>query len=141
VKKLKAWLNKAQAKIAALIAAVGVALGVIHGVPAQTLTDSVTWTNPTTYTDGSAIVSADMKELRVQWGTSASGPFSGGQSIVAWPGTSAIFTRAGDGVGTRCYTVIAVTKAGAESDPGTPACKTINPPPPRPNKATNTKVE
>lgn len=144
MKKLKAWLNRQQAKLAAFVAAIGVSLGVIHGVPAQTVSDVITWTNPTKYDDGSTIAAVDMKETRIQWGTSASGPFDGGQTVVAWPGTSATFSRIGSGIGTRCYILVAVSKlgSGVESVPSSPpACKTIDPPPPKPLPPTNVTVK
>lgn len=143
MKKLKDLLNRAQARIAALFAAALVAVGVYHGAAAQVQTDTVTWTNPTTYTDGSTIAAADMKETRVQWGATSGGPYDGGQSTTAWPGVSSVFSRSGTGVGKRCYVMISVSKAGSgiESVPSAETCKTIAPPPPTPNPPTNVSVK
>ena len=103
------------------------------------VTDTVTWTNPTANTDGSALT--DLASVRIQWGTVSGGPYSTGSLTVtdtnASPVTTASIPRAGTGVGTLCYVAIAVSTAGTQSVPSNEACKTIAPPPPTPNPVTN----
>lgn len=95
------------------------------------VSDTVTWTNPTANTDGSALT--DLASVRLQWGTAAGGPYSTGSLIVAdtsaAPVTTATVPRAGTGVGTLCYVAVAVASSGTESAPSNEACKTVAPPP------------
>lgn len=48
----------------------------------------VSWTNPTAYIDGSPLPVADLKEIVVSWGRSATGPFNLGSVTVTSPATS-----------------------------------------------------
>lgn len=102
------------------------------------VSDTVTWTNPTANTDGSALT--DLASVRLQWGTVSGGPYSTGSLVVtdttAAPVTTATIPRAGTGVGTLCYVAVAVSAAGQQSAPSNEACKTVAPPPPTPNAPT-----
>jgi len=70
-------------KITALVlsAALLVACGVSSPIPpadGQTVVDTLNWTNPATRTDGSPLT--NLATIRIQWGTSPSGPFNLGGS-------------------------------------------------------------
>ena len=47
-------------------------------VPTLAFSETITWTNPTEYTDGSPISSQDQAALKthIYWGTSANGPWT-----------------------------------------------------------------
>ena len=88
----------------------------------QTVVDTLSWTNPTTRTDGSPLT--NLATLRIQWGTNSSGPFNLGQVDVAAPATTRAITRAVN-VGTVCYVVSAIDASGLQSAPSNSACKTV----------------
>jgi hypothetical protein len=116
----------------ALLATCFVALGagsLIGCTPAESQLqgDVVSWTIPTARTDGTALPSSQYKETRIQWGTSPSGPFNVGSTIVA--GTATTVTVPRTTYGTRCYVAVAVDTNGLESSPSNTACKTLIAPP------------
>lgn len=97
----------------------------------------VSWSPPTTNTDGSGIPSSgagSITEHRVQYGTCASGGGFGtaqGQVIVAMPATSAEINSFSDGQ-TVCFRAFAKNTYGLESAASNVASKTFDPPKPRP---------
>lgn len=119
--KFRAWIAST---IAALALAIGALLGIQPGETQQTV-DTLTWTNPTTRTDGSALT--NLVEIRIQWGAQG-GPYNDGQRVVAAPSTSITVPRDAT-PGTRCYVAVAVDAGGLESAPSNEACKTITAPP------------
>lgn len=138
---MKSFLNRVRSRIAVIFAAMLVGIGVLSPpIGAQTVSDTVTWSNPIAYTDGSPLASTDIANTKVFIGTAKGGPYNSAVTI-AGPGTSAVIARTGTTSGIRCYVAVAVTKAGAESDTSDEACKTIDPPPKVPNKPTNVTVK
>ena len=97
----------------------------------------VSWSPPTTNTDGSGIPSSgpgSITEHRVQYGTCASGGGFGtasGQVIVAMPATSVEINSFTNGQ-TVCFRAFAKNTYGLESAASNVASKTFSPPTPRP---------
>lgn len=114
--------------------AVAVFLLVLAGVAkAQTQpwdTNIISWTAPTTNTDGSALT--NLSGYRVERASSSGGSFS---SIGTASGVT--YTHTGAAAGTNCYRVIALASNGQESVPSNVACKTNVRPTPVPNPPTN----
>lgn len=90
--------------------------------------DELSWTMPTQNTDGSALPLSSIAKTTVVWGTAPGGPYTAGSQDVAAPAMSVTLTRAGNGVGTRCYKVNVTTTAAAGSVAGlfsAEGCKTV----------------
>lgn len=121
-KRFRAW---AAAVVAAVVAAVGLLLGL--PVETQQTVDSLTRTNPTTRTDGSALT--NLASIRIQWGTTLGGPYNDGQEVVSATVAQPYEIQRSSTPGTRCYVAIAVDSNGLESAPSNEACKTITAPP------------
>ena len=97
--------------------------------------DVLTWTIPTQRTDGTALPAGEYKETRIQWGTSAAGPFDLGQQVVA--GTATTVTIPRSGFGQRCYVATAVDTGDRASAPSNAVCKTLVAPPNAPTLTVN----
>ena len=113
----------------------------IYGLSAASLalagTATLTWTNPTAYTDGSALTLASVNVYR---GTSASGPWTKIGSVAesaATPITTYTDATAVAGT-TEFYYVTALDAAGNESAPSNTASKAI--PPATPNSPTGLQI-
>lgn len=93
-------------------------------------TNIISWTAPTTNTDGTALT--NLSGYRIERGASATGSFA---SI----GTSTVttYTHTGAAAGQNCYRVIAMASNGQESIPSNVACKTNTRPATIPNPPTN----
>lgn len=89
----------------------------------------VSWTAPTTNTDGTALT--NLTGYRVERSAS-----SGGAYTTVGTATGITFTHAGATAGVNCYRVIALTPT-AESMPSNVACKTNVRPTPVPSPPTN----
>ena len=99
-------------------------------------TATVTWTPPTTNTDGSAIPASgagSIASYRVEWGSCVSGAFGtkAGEQVVTAPTTSLVVTPLTAGQ-TYCFRAYAKNTFGAESGPSSVASKLIPPPVPNP---------
>jgi hypothetical protein len=93
-------------------------------------TATVSWTNPTTYTDGTALVAADITSTTVEYGSCVGTSFGvkAGQSVVTGAGTSVVITLV---PGTYCFRA-ATTAKGVTSGFSNVATKTIVQPAPNP---------
>jgi hypothetical protein len=94
----------------------------------------VSWTNPTTYIDGSPLPVTDLKEIIVSWGRNPAGPFTLGTVTVTSPATTVDIP--GMVCGNYHFVARAVVKTNEVSTDSTPpvvyatnvSCKTPNPP-------------
>ena len=82
--------------------------------------DVVTWVNPTTRTDGSALT--NLASTTISYGAKG-GPYTSSVSVSA-PATTITAPRAA-GPGTVCYVAVAVDALGLQSAPSAEVCKTI----------------
>ena len=94
-------------------------------VAAGPTSDTITWTPPTQYDDGSAIAVGEITEYVIRWGCTLGGPYSNVIRVPATPLTVDV-PRTSPYVGRRCYVVTAV--AGLESDYSAEICKTVKKP-------------
>ncbi|MHB8414584.1 MAG: hypothetical protein ACYDDA_03765 [Acidiferrobacteraceae bacterium] len=87
------------------------------------LVDTVIWTNPTENTDGSALT--NLSAIIIRWGHAKGGPYTDGSRTVSEspPVTLATIARSNDAL--RCYVLVAVNSAGAESVQSAEACMAI----------------
>lgn len=106
---------------------------------AQTPIDTITWKHPTSYTDGSALVPADIQSTQLQWGTAKGGPYNVGSKTVL--GTATSTTVNGRTSGLRCYVAMTVDKQGRVSAPSVEACKLAVAAPANPSPPTDVTVE
>jgi hypothetical protein len=120
--KIRDWLIRVKRRIVATILSLLAALG-LYTATADTVTDTISWTNPTTRVDGTPLT--NLASSRVQWGPTPGGPYDGGSVDVPAPGSTATVTRSGLGFGTRCYVVISIDANGLQSVPSEEACKTV----------------
>jgi len=103
---------------------------------AQTVNVVATWTNPTTYTDGSAFVPAtNMKGAVVSWGT-VKGGAKPNQVTVLGAVTTATVPYPGT-PGTYYFDVVIQDKSGTQSAPSAEVLKSV---PFAPDPATNVQV-
>ncbi len=87
---------------------------------AQTVTDTVTWTAPTTRTDGSALAPAEILQFRIAWSRVAGGPYTEGSATV--PGNVLTFTRTDRPAGRACYVGFTIDTAGLTSAASLESC-------------------
>jgi hypothetical protein len=86
----------------------------------------VTWTNPTSYTDGTVLASADIASTTIEWATTSAFVSVAGSQVVAGAATSATVPDPAAGV-SRCYrakTTTTAAKGGLTSGPSNVSCKT-----------------
>jgi hypothetical protein len=121
-----------RASVAARMVAAVLALGACAVTSAATLT--LTWTPPTSYTDGTAIPSATPVTYNL-YGALQGQPLQ--QLSTGLTATTA--TRTGVDPGIRCYAVTAVV-AGVESAQSAQACATVSPPTPGPPNGLSVSV-
>lgn len=115
---------------------------VFHSPPADAGTLTVTWTNPTTNTDGSAIPAAQgqpeaLQAWRIEYGTCAAGGSFGtkaGEFTRQRATGGAELTTVTQNIppGNLCVRVFVANSAGAESDASNVAAKVVDPAKPRP---------
>jgi hypothetical protein len=101
------------------------------GYPALAATVDVTWQNPTSYTDGSALAASAITRTRIEYGTCVSGAFGvkGGEFISTGNDTTEVSPNLAPGVYClRAYT----TASGVESAASNIASVTVVQPAPRP---------
>jgi len=111
---------------------IAAALAALVAFPA--LADTVSWTHPTSYTDGSALVVADIASTTIEW--SNTNPFGtvAGSQIVTGSANTATTPNTPAGT-TRCYrakTTVVAAKGGQTSVPSNVSCKTVPFPAPNP---------
>jgi hypothetical protein len=99
-------------------------------VMSQTVTDTLSWTAPSTRVDGSALTAAEIASYKVYSGAVAGGPKTLLATVTTLGTTSA---RGSNPVGTRCYDVTTVDSTGLESAHSVEACKTVTGPPTSPS--------
>lgn len=99
--------------------------GPIPPADGQQGVDTLTWTNPDQWEDGSPLTDAQLDDILIQWGPSG-GPYNvGSQTVVAGaPGASQSITVDRQTLGTRCYVAFAIAD-GISSNASAEACKTI----------------
>ena len=87
--------------------------------------DTVIWTPPTQYDDGSAIAAGEITEYVIRWSGTLGGPYS---NVIRVPATvlTVDVPRTSPYVGRRCYVITAV--AGLESEYSAEICKTVKKP-------------
>lgn len=87
-------------------------------------TATVSWTHPTTYTDGSALALTDISQTRIEYGTCAGTAFGtkAGEQIAT--GTATTVTITNLAVGTWCFRGYTTAK-GVESGPSVVASKVV----------------
>jgi hypothetical protein len=97
---------------------------------------TVTWTNPTSYSDGSALAPADIASTTIEYSNGTTFGTVAGQVVVTGSVTTA--TAPDPAAGTsRCYrakTTVIAAKGGQTSDPSNVSCKAV--PFPKPNAPT-----
>lgn len=121
------------ATVAAIVAAVAAFFGFDADAQATPVVDTVSWTMPTQYTDGSAIPSGTLTGTRIAWDTSPNGSFSNTVDV-ALPATSRQFTRA-ETYGRRCYKAAALVGT-TNGEWSAAVCKTVQAPPRAPSNLT-----
>ena len=84
----------------------------------------VTWTNPTSYVDASALAPADISQTRIEYGTCAGAAFGTKVGEVATTGAVTTTTITGLAAGTWCFRGYTTAK-GAESAPSVVATKVV----------------
>src|SRR5512138_1662790 len=110
------------ATVAAIVAAVAAFFGFDADAQATPVVDTVSWTMPTQYTDGSAIPSGTLTGTRIAWDSSPNGSFSTTLDVPL-PSTSSQLTRA-ETYGRRCYKVAALVGA-TNGEWSAAVCKTV----------------
>lgn len=98
--------------------------------------DTLTWTNPDQWTDGSPLTDAQLDDILIQWGPQG-GPYNQGNlTVVAGaPGAVQNATVDRQTLGTRCYVAFSIAD-GISSNASAEACKTIKGPPKAPTGLT-----
>jgi hypothetical protein len=92
----------------------------------------VTWTNPTTRTDGSALTSAQIGSTEVEYGTCSGTAFGTVTGTSATTGAGTSLTISNLAPGTYCFRVFAIEAGGGTSGPSNIPTKTITIAPPVP---------
>lgn len=103
----------------------------LAGLAAHASTVTVSWTNPTQYTDGSALAASDITQTRVEYGTCSGALFGSklGQFTVAGNGTSGTSPQLAPG--TYCFQAF-TTAAGVESAASVAVSGVVPQPAPKP---------
>ena len=129
-------------RVLAAIGLAAVTLVFLHGCggaspipPAdgQAGVDTITWTNPSLWEDGSPLTADQLDDILIQWGNNPNGPFNeGSQTVVAGaPGSTQSITVERQVLGNRCYVAFAIAD-GISSVSTNAVCKQIrgrpNPP-------------
>jgi len=107
-----------------VIALVLFVLLLIVGTKAFAGTATVTWTNPTTYTDGTAIATGDISQTRIEYGSCNGAAFGtkAGEQTVTGAGTTLTINSLG--AGTYCFRGFTTAK-GVESAASNVASKAV----------------
>ena len=95
---------------------------------------NVTWTNPSSFEDGSALVAADIASTTVQWSNGTSFGTVNGSQVVTGAATSATLPDppAGTSRCWRAFTTVVAAKGGGSSVFSNVSCKAVPFPNPRP---------
>lgn len=95
---------------------------------------TVTWTNPTSYSDGSALAPADIASTTIEYSNGSTFGTVAGQVVVTGAATTGIAPDPAAGA-SRCYrarTTVIAAKGGQTSVPSNVACRTAAFPAPNP---------
>lgn len=98
---------------------------------------TLTWNNPTTYSDGSPLVAADIASTTIEYSNGTTFGAVAGQVVITGSASTGVAPDPAVG-SSRCYrakTTVVAAKGGQTSDPSNVACKTV--PFPKPNPPTN----
>lgn len=96
---------------------------------------TITWTNPTTFSDGSPLVAADIASTTIEWSNGTTFGTVTGSQVVNGAATTATVPDPAAG-SSRCYrafTTVIAAKGGGSSIPSNVSCKAkpfANPNPP-----------
>jgi hypothetical protein len=93
---------------------------------------TVTWTNPTTRTDGSALLSSQIGSTRVEWGTCSGSAFGTAQGNQSTTGAATSATINNLAPGTYCFRAATIDTAGLQSGWSNIASKVVPVAPPTP---------
>src|SRR5678815_2192926 len=102
---------------------IAAALAALVAFPVSAAT--VTWTNPTSYSDGSALVAADIASTTIEWSNGTTFGTVNGSQVVTGSATTATVPDPAAG-SSRCYrakTTVIAAKGGQTSDPSNVSCK------------------
>lgn len=111
--------------------------GLLACVCLPAMAANVSWNNPATFSDGSALVAADIASTTVEWSNGTTFGTVNGSQVVPGSATSAVVPDPAVGA-SRCYrakTTVVAAKGGLTSDPSNVFCKAV--PFPKPNPPTN----
>lgn len=95
---------------------------------------NITWTNPTTYSDGSPLVAADIASTTIEYSNGQTFGTVAGQVVVTGASTTGVAPDPAAGA-TRCYrarTTVIAAKGGQTSGPSNVSCKSAPFPAPNP---------
>lgn len=109
-----------------------VAIAALVAFPAFGAT--ITWTNPTSYSDGSALVAADIASTTIEWSNGTTFGTVTGSQVVNGSVTTATAPDPVTG-SSRCYrakTTVVAAKGGLTSAPSNVSCKAVPFPAPNP---------
>jgi hypothetical protein len=94
----------------------------------------VTWAHPTAYSDGSALVAADIASTTIEWSNGSTFGTVNGSQVVTGTATTATAPDPAAG-SSRCYrarTTVVAAKGGQTSAPSNVSCKSVPFPAPNP---------
>lgn len=119
----KAWLGVVGAALAVLGA-----LGLYTSADAQAVpvVDTLTWTAPTQYVDGSAIPAGTITGYRIVWGATPEGVWPAANTLDVGPVLTRVLTRP-ETYGNRCYKLAALV-GEVNGEWTAAACKNVQAP-------------
>jgi len=127
---VKSWASRTASKVKAVAIAVLAALGLTVGV--VTADDvSLTWTNATEYTDGTALPPGDLDRTFIEFqsfplGTDLAAAERTYQPLADVPATETSYVHGNVPDGIYCYVAYHVTVDGRRSDNSNESCKTVD---------------
>jgi hypothetical protein len=107
-----------------LSAAIASVLSGCTDARAQVVTDTLSWTMPTSRVGGAVLPISEIAKTTIAWGTSPGGPYPNLQDVPS-PTTRFVFTRGTPATGTRCYTGFVTDTQGTIGGASAEVCKTI----------------
>lgn len=93
---------------------------------------TVTWTNPTTRTDGSALTASQIGSTKIEWGTCQGSSFGAAAGSASAVGAATSLVVPSLPAGTDCFRVATIDAAGLQSDWSAVASKVVPVAPPNP---------
>lgn len=127
---IKSALTRARkwavATVAAIAAAVAAFFGFDVGAQAVPVVDTLTWTAPTQYVDGSAIPPGTLTGYRIVWGPTPEGTWPAANTLDVGTVLTRVITRP-EAYGNRCYKVAALVGT-ANGEWTQAACKNVQAP-------------